>query len=95
MKTPRYRDELISMVGPAYTDFEVYDLQMMEPYPLEKLYSAFASKCKDVVLYLPRTSDLRQIAAHATDDEKLEVTHYCMHGASKALCVFFGDFTNG
>lgn len=80
------------MLGPSYTDFEVYDLGVMEPYPLEKLYTSFSKLTNEVVLYLPRTSDLRQLAKRAKQDEKLKVTHYCMHGASKALCVHFGDF---
>ena len=64
----------------------------MQPYPLEKLYTSFTHFSKDVVLYLPRTSDLRQLAKHVGQDEKLEVTHYCMRGFSKALCVYFGEF---
>lgn len=88
-----YERLLTSTAGPTYTDFEVFDLGFMEPYSLEKLYSAFSRQCKEVVLYLPRTSDLRQLVEHAGEDEKLEVTHYCMRGASKALCVFFGEFT--
>ena len=70
----------------------MFDLDVMQPYPIEKLYSAFYGLTKSVVLYLPRTSDLQQLAKHANKDEKLEVTHYCVHGASKALCVYFGDF---
>ena len=64
----------------------------MQPYSIDKLYTAFYGLTKYVVLYLPRTSDLGQLAKQAKKDEKLEVTHYCMHGASKALCVYFGDF---
>ncbi|KAK5172877.1 putative diacylglycerol O-acyltransferase tgs1 [Saxophila tyrrhenica] len=79
--------------GPTYTDFEVFDLGMMEPYPLEKMFTTFTAKNRSAVLYLPRTSDLRQLAKRAKGDEKLKVTHYCMNGASKALCVYFGDFT--
>lgn len=78
--------------GPTYTDFEVYDLAVMQPYSLDKLYTSFSALTAEVVLYLPRTSDLRQLAKYAKKDEKLKVTHYCMHGASKALCVYFGDF---
>ena len=64
----------------------------MQPYSLEKLYTSFSKTSGDIVLYLPRTSDLRQLAQRAKKDDKLKVTHYCMHGASKALCVYFGDF---
>jgi len=65
----------------------------MQPYSLSDLYSLFSYFTNDIVLYLPRTADLRQIAQYANQaDEKLKVTHYCMHGASKALCVYFGGF---
>jgi trimethylguanosine synthase len=65
----------------------------MEPYSLAHLHSSFTYFGSDFVLYLPRTADLRQVAKYAeTGGKKLKVMHYCMHGASKALCVFFGDF---
>ena len=81
--------------GPTYTDYEVFDLAFMGPYTLPFLYTSFSAITPDVVLYLPRTSDLRQLAKYAKPDEKLKVRHYCMHGASKALCVYFGSFTAG
>lgn len=64
----------------------------MQPYPLEKLFSSFTALTNELVLYLPRTSDLRQLARHVKEAQQIEVTHYCMHGASKALCVYFGEF---
>lgn len=67
----------------------------MQPYPLAELYTAFSALTNHVVLYLPRTSDLKQLAKYAKENDRLEVTHYCMHGASKALCVFFGEFNVG
>lgn len=90
----QYRQRLTStlLAGPSYTDYEVYDLGVMQPYSLEKLYTTFLGPKNAVVLYLPRTSDLRQLAKHAKNDEQLKVIHYCMHGASKALCVYYGDF---
>lgn len=55
----------------------------MQPYGLEKLYKSFINISKHLILYLPRTSDLNQIAKYAPDDKKLEVTHYTIKGASK------------
>lgn len=55
----------------------------MEPYNLDKLYRSFTKISKEVVLYLPRTSDLNQIARYGQDGKKLEVAHYAMMGASK------------
>lgn len=65
---------------------------MMEPYSFRALYEPFSATATHVVLFLPRTSDLEHIAKYAGKNEKLKVTHYCMYGASKALCVFFGDY---
>lgn len=64
----------------------------MQPYSLSQLHTSFSAISNDVVLYLPRTSDLRQLAKYAKPGEKLKVAHYCMRGASKALCVFLGSF---
>lgn len=70
-------------LGTEYGAEDVFDLSKMEPYNLEKLYKSFTSISKEVVLYLPRTSDLNQIARYGQDGKKLEVAHYTMMGASK------------
>jgi trimethylguanosine synthase len=73
--------------GVDYKDQEVFDLSTMQPYNLETLHEA----CRPMehALYLPRTSDLRQIAKLVPDGgPKLEVVQYCMRGASKAMVVY-------
>ncbi|KAH7034947.1 RNA cap guanine-N2 methyltransferase-domain-containing protein [Microdochium trichocladiopsis] len=83
--------------GPGYSTDEVFDLSGMEPYNLAQLHEAY--KIMDHALYLPRTSDLRQIAQLApttsADDvsedgvrKKVDVAQYCVHGASKALVAY-------
>ncbi|KAI2618888.1 RNA cap guanine-N2 methyltransferase-domain-containing protein [Hypoxylon sp. NC1633] len=72
--------------GPGYTTDEVFDLNTMEPYNLAKLHGAY--KTMEHALYLPRTSDLRQIAKLAPDDAKVEVVQYCVQGASKAMVTY-------
>ena len=62
----------------------------MQPYNLSHLLDPFRSLTKSVVLFLPRTSDLRQLAASTDEDEMLTVVHYCIKTASKALCVYYG-----
>lgn len=64
----------------------------MEPYSLETLYKTFTVFTKHVALYLPRTSDVKQLAKFVSDDEKATVMHYCTEGHSKALCIYYGDF---
>jgi len=71
--------------GPGYTGDKIFNLNTMQPYSLKKIHSV----CKDMdsALYLPRTSDLRQVARLA-EGKKLEVVQYCMEGASKALVAY-------
>jgi trimethylguanosine synthase len=42
-----------------------------------------------VVLYLPRNSDLNQIARYGQDGKKLEVAHYAIMGASKVRRIAY------
>lgn len=75
-------------IGPRYRFDSVFDLSTMQPYNLNDLLDLFLSLADDVILYLPRTSDLRQLAARAQggENEKMTVMHYCMEGASK-VCL--------
>ncbi|KAF2228155.1 RNA cap guanine-N2 methyltransferase-domain-containing protein [Elsinoe ampelina] len=88
--------------GPGYTGKEVFGVERMEPYGLGELVGLRGSGGR-VVLFLPRTSDLNEVArwwervkreegGEGVGIGKVRVVHYCMHGASKALCVYFGDF---
>ncbi|KAK2735881.1 hypothetical protein FQN57_001087 [Myotisia sp. PD_48] len=78
--------------GPGYRSDHIFNLSTMEPYSLNSLHKEFSRFTKDVVLFLPRSSDLRQLAAIVEAGKKALVMHYCMEGASKALCIYSGDF---
>lgn len=58
----------------------------MQPYSLKDLIAV--GKGMSMALYLPRTSDLRQIAKVVKEGEKCEVVHYCMEGAGKAMVAY-------
>jgi trimethylguanosine synthase len=72
--------------GPGYRTDQVFDLSRMEPYNLATLHAA--CQTFDHALYLPRTSDVRQIATLVPDGDKIDVVQYCMEGASKALVAY-------
>ncbi|KAH8676624.1 RNA methylase family protein-like protein [Tricladium varicosporioides] len=72
--------------GPQYSGDKVFNLTTMEPYNLKTIHGAVNSM--DSALYLPRSSNLNQIAALAPEGEKIEVVQYCMQGASKALVAY-------
>lgn len=75
--------------GVSYSDQDIFDLDLMQPYNLNELSQA----CRpwEYTLYLPRTSDLRQIAKLAPDGKKIEVVQYCMEGASKAMVAYIPE----
>jgi len=74
--------------GPRYKDYEMFDLSKMLPYSIEQIYEV--CKSMDSALFLPRQSDLRQIARLVKEvkQRKIEVVQYCMVGASKALVAY-------
>lgn len=78
--------------GPGYKSEEIFDLQTMQPYTLQYIFNEFSSVTKFIVLYLPRTSDLRQIAECVEEGKKGQVVHYCARASSRALCAYLGDF---
>lgn len=76
-------DGNLTVAGPGYRSDMVFDLSTMQPYTLSELLEPFQRLANDVALYLPRTSDMRQLANEATESGKTTVMHYCMEGASK------------
>jgi trimethylguanosine synthase len=75
--------------GPGYSTDEIFNLSTMVPYSVRQIHDA--CKGMESALYLPRTSDLRQIATLAPQGKKVEVVQYCMYGASKALVAYIPD----
>ncbi|VUC36103.1 unnamed protein product [Clonostachys rosea] len=72
--------------GVGYSGDQIFDLYTMQPYDLRQLHNACSPM--DHALYLPRSSDIRQIAKLAPEGEKIEVVQYCMEGASKAMVAY-------
>ncbi|KAJ5899231.1 RNA methylase family protein [Penicillium taxi] len=78
--------------GPQYRKKKVLDLRTMEPYSLDTLMKEYSLFTKEIVLFLPRTSNINQIAKYVPDGKKATVMHYCEEGLSKAMCVYYGAF---
>ena len=81
--------------GPQYKGDKVFNLDTMEPYSGQVIHELV--KGMDHALFLPRTSDLRQIGRMIPDgqEEKIEVVQYCMEGASKALVAYVPALVEG
>lgn len=59
----------------------------MQPYSLADIEGICGRF--DHALFLPRTSDIRQIARVVPEGKgKVDVVQYCMEGASKALVAY-------
>ncbi|KAI9756378.1 MAG: uracil DNA glycosylase [Chaenotheca gracillima] len=67
--------------GQSYRSEEVFDLSSMQPYSVKQLYDALSKVSQNLVLYLPRSSDLEQLAEFVEDGKQ-------------ALCIYFGDMVN-
>ena len=74
---------LLTIIGPGYRSDTVFDLAKMQPYTLTDLLAFFRHLTGDVALYLPRSSDVRQLANESLGESKTTVMHYCVEGASK------------
>lgn len=72
--------------GPGYISDTVFDLDRMLPYTLHQIHHA--TRTMYTALFLPRTSNLRQIARLAPTGRKISVIQYCMEGASKGLVTY-------
>ncbi|KAH6709571.1 RNA cap guanine-N2 methyltransferase-domain-containing protein [Leptodontidium sp. 2 PMI_412] len=72
--------------GPRYMEGDIFNLSKMQPYSIDQIYEVV--KTMDSALYLPRGSDLRQIARLAPGEKKIEVVQYCVYGASKAMVAY-------
>ncbi|RAL63144.1 hypothetical protein DID88_004226 [Monilinia fructigena] len=57
--------------GPGYTTENIFDLSNMQPYSVQYIHEA--CKTMDTALYLPRTSDLRQITKLLPEGKKVEL----------------------
>ena len=55
----------------------------MQPYSLSDIYEPVSKLTPDVILYLPRTSDLNELAIYVPEQCKISVIHYCIKGYSK------------
>lgn len=73
--------------GPDYSQEQVFDLNAMKPYNLEKLVTAMRKITSEIVLYLPRNSDLNQIAAFNTLEKPIPAIQYCLKGAGKVCTM--------
>ena len=82
---PQHLDVFLmtKFAGPGYRADTIFQLSRMEPYSLSDLIGPLRELTPEVALYLPRTSDLRQIAQKVEGEGNVTVMHYCMEGASK------------
>ena len=64
----------------------------MQPYSLKQVYAKLSKVTPNMVLYLPRNSDMEQIGECVEDGKKAQVIHYCTNGAGRALCAYLGDW---
>jgi len=76
--------------GPEYRADQIFDLERMEPYSGSQIIHAAEKITPNLALYIPRTSDLNQLAKLIPDGTTIRAIHYCAKQRSKALTAYFG-----
>jgi trimethylguanosine synthase len=69
--------------GPGYRDDLVFNVETMQPYAASYIVERARTVTDNLALYLPRTSDLNQLASLIGDEEEMEAVHYCIGRKSK------------
>lgn len=81
--------------GPEYMNDEIYNLDNLLPYTLEKLLRVFLQFTDEIVLFLPRNSDLDQIKDVTNkvfgSGSVVRVLRISVQGRPKGLVVCWGQ----
>ena len=78
--------------GPSYVTERAFDLNKMEPYDIKTIFSKARSITKNIAIYLPRNSNIKDILL--LSDDNCEIHYLYINHALKALCVYWGAFAN-
>lgn len=76
--------------GPKYKSYSKFRLDLGGPNSIFSIIKHARTLGTSICLFLPRNSDLEQIASLAQDDEKILVDFMCLHGRCKGICVYLG-----
>ncbi|KAL0640672.1 putative diacylglycerol O-acyltransferase tgs1 [Maublancomyces gigas] len=79
--------------GPTYRNDKIFDLDTMLPYSASFIFNQASKISKNIALYIPRTSNLNQVAKLVPEGQKIQAVHYCVRKRSKALTVYFGQLS--
>ncbi|RMD44013.1 hypothetical protein DV735_g1134, partial [Chaetothyriales sp. CBS 134920] len=60
--------------GPGYHVDDIFDLDTMLPYSIGDIFTRLSTFARYMALYLPRNSNLEQIARYVDDEEKAQTT---------------------
>ena len=88
------REELVVFAsppwgGPSYVESEIWDLGTAEPSIFDIVQHA-RTITNQICLFLPRTSNLEQIANLAECGERVGVDYMFANGYCKGMCVYLG-----
>ncbi|KAK3257833.1 hypothetical protein CYMTET_33094 [Cymbomonas tetramitiformis] len=76
--------------GPNYLDSDSFDVVRMQPFGVPELLAIGQRIAPSIAIFLPRNSDLVQVA-EAADGCPCEIERNYLHGKLKAITVYFGD----
>jgi len=80
--------------GPSYLDVETFDLHSMSPIDGVELFHVAREITKNIAYFLPRNSDMNQVASLAGRGAYTEIETNILNRKCKTLTAYFGDLIN-
>ncbi|WBW72894.1 rRNA methyltransferase Tgs1 [Schizosaccharomyces osmophilus] len=75
--------------GPSYSGKSTYSLNDLIPYTFDILYKEAFRITPYIAAFLPKNTDIDELAQYSTDKNRIVVTNFLYEGYSKAICCYF------
>lgn len=75
--------------GPSYSGKTVYSLNDLNPYAFDVLFKEATRISPYVAAFLPRNTDVKELAAYGSIHNKPYITNFLFEGYAKAICCYF------
>ncbi|KAI9227809.1 MAG: RNA cap guanine-N2 methyltransferase-domain-containing protein [Piptocephalis tieghemiana] len=80
--------------GPEYLASDTYDIQSMIPMNGVALFHLAKTITSEIAYFLPRNTNISQLAALAGPDGVCEVEQAHMHGKTKCITAYYGELVD-
>ncbi|EEB08735.1 RNA methyltransferase Tgs1 [Schizosaccharomyces japonicus yFS275] len=77
--------------GPSYSQKDAYSLSDLTPYPFEALYKQALKITPFVAAFLPKHTDLYELADYGDLTNRVHIQHFAHNGVPRTMCCYFNS----